>query len=84
MSTTTYHRRKAAGLCPHCGIVPPQEGFVLCGHCRFTEARRQQPTLTPALWRFHEALRQHTRAWWIVEADSVTCGACGMTYAKEG
>ena len=60
MSWTTYHRRKAAGLCALCGLVPPREGYVVCAPCRFTDARRKQPTLTAESWRVHEALRRHT------------------------
>lgn len=60
MTTTTYHRRKAAGLCALCGSVPPKEGYAVCASCRFEDARRKQPTLTPEIWRVHEALRLST------------------------
>ena len=30
--------RKAAGLCPRCGVLPPENGLVLCGAC--AEKRR--------------------------------------------
>lgn len=30
---TEYLRRKAAGLCVHCGVNPADEGHVLCAEC---------------------------------------------------
>jgi len=58
MNSTTYVRRKAAGLCPNCGLVPGQPGFVRCPACRFLDARRKNRNLTPDQWQVHEALRQ--------------------------
>lgn len=52
-----YQGRKAAGLCPVCGIGAPQEGYAFCVHCRYNAAKARQPNLTPDAWRVHEALR---------------------------
>lgn len=99
MNTTTYHRRKAEGLCPQCGQMPGQPGFVLCAACRFGEARRRSPRLTAAEWLVHEGLRAsrstptsqripvpavgHCGKWWTITALPVRCGTCGAVALEE-
>jgi hypothetical protein len=40
MAKTTYHRRKAAGLCPMCGGPREEKAFVQCGRCRRRDRKR--------------------------------------------
>jgi len=99
MNTTTYHRRKAEGLCPQCGQMPGQPGFVLCAACRFSEAHKRNPSLTSSEWLVHESVRDSPRAptpqrppvpavghcgrFWAITTLPVRCGACGSVALEE-
>lgn len=39
--STTYHERKAAGLCPVCGRERPNQEFILCRICRLKNCENQ-------------------------------------------
>ncbi|HEY5870709.1 MAG TPA: hypothetical protein VI542_34935 [Candidatus Tectomicrobia bacterium] len=41
MTTTTYRRRKTAGLCPLCGERDPAEGKAYCRPCAIMESVRK-------------------------------------------
>ena len=43
-ANSTYHSRKATGLCTRCGLVPPRQGRTTCARCGTHEASRRRKT----------------------------------------
>ena len=97
MSTTTYARRKAAGLCGYCGLIAPQHGRVSCRPCqhiRGIKAQHERDSrpltfiaprprgLQDALTHYPGPLLAHCGTWWPIAPDQVACGTCGVTYAE--
>ena len=62
-------RRRAAGLCPRCGVRRPQNGLTLCGEC--AEKRRASD-------RARDARRRQVRL------DGGTCVRCGRRPPVDG
>jgi 5-methylcytosine-specific restriction endonuclease McrA len=63
--TQVYKDRKAGGLCPHCGKVPPEDGFESCSPCRAS-----------ALERAHKGNFSGLRPA-VIERDGGECQCCG-------
>lgn len=44
LANSTYYARKAAGVCPRCGLVPAAPGHWACARCLANDTTRKRQT----------------------------------------